>query len=84
MSCCSLASLLEQLEASDQQNAGIGSPGESWQVQPGIISLTLSEQGAVFDMQGKVHPGIVSLTFSEQSTVFLVQHQGAAWHHLTH
>ena len=71
MSCCSLSLLLEQLETSDQQNAGIGSPGENWQVQPGIISLTLSEQSAVFDLQGKgqpdmqvkVQPGIISLMF---------------------
>ncbi|XP_070188473.1 protein Njmu-R1-like [Littorina saxatilis] len=49
VSCCSLSPLLEQLQTSDQENAGIGSPGESWQVQPGIIPLTISEDGAVFD-----------------------------------
>ncbi|KAK7507686.1 hypothetical protein BaRGS_00001621 [Batillaria attramentaria] len=52
ISCCSLSPLLEQLQASDQQNAGISASGESWQVQPSVISLELTEQGAKFDMKG--------------------------------
>ncbi|KAL8601496.1 hypothetical protein ACOMHN_000438 [Nucella lapillus] len=52
ISCCSLSPLLEQLQTSDQQNSGIASSGESWQVQPSVISLTLSEEDAVFDTHG--------------------------------
>ncbi|XP_076459840.1 protein Njmu-R1-like isoform X2 [Babylonia areolata] len=52
VNCCTLSPLLEQLQTSDQQKGGIGSSGESWQVQPSVISLTVCEEGATFDLHG--------------------------------